>query len=95
MNGKTVVIRSVERIVPLNGDIAETSSRSAWRARSSASTRARSYPKRPRRRLPKIGYQRALSAEGILSLRPTVVIGTTEAGPPTVIEQLRAAGVTW
>lgn len=43
--------------------------------------------------LPRIGYQRQLSAEGILSLRPTVVLATSEAGPPTVIQQLKNAGV--
>jgi ABC-type hemin transport system, periplasmic component len=42
---------------------------------------------------PKVGYARALSAEGVLSLRPTVVIASAEAGPPTVIAQLRDAGV--
>lgn len=40
-----------------------------------------------------IGYQRALAAEGILSLKPTVLIGTPEAGPPPVLDQLKAAGV--
>ena len=44
-------------------------------------------------RLPKVGYFRQLSAEGILALRPEVVIGTDQAGPPTVLEQLRSAGV--
>jgi len=44
-------------------------------------------------RLPQIGYQRALAAEGILGLDPTLVIGTDEAGPPEVIEQLRGSGV--
>lgn len=44
-------------------------------------------------RTPKVGYQRQLSAEGLLSLRPDVLLTTDEAGPPTVIEQLRAAGV--
>ncbi|MBF8779923.1 heme/hemin ABC transporter substrate-binding protein [Pseudomonas fulva] len=43
--------------------------------------------------LPSIGYQRALSAEGILSLRPDILAGTEEMGPPPVLEQLRAAGV--
>ena len=43
--------------------------------------------------LPKIGYQRALSAEGILSLKPDLVIHTDEAGPKTVIEQLKTANV--
>jgi len=43
--------------------------------------------------LPKIGYQRQLSAEGILSLRPNILVGTEEMGPPPVLSQLRTAGV--
>lgn len=42
---------------------------------------------------PRVGYQRALSAEGILALRPTLVIGTEDAGPPPVLDALRRAGV--
>jgi iron complex transport system substrate-binding protein len=42
---------------------------------------------------PKVGYMRALSAEGLLSLKPDAVIGTTEAGPVVVLDQLRTAGV--
>lgn len=42
-------------------------------------------------RLPKIGYFRALSTEGILSLGPTLLIATDQAGPPAVISQLKAA----
>lgn len=44
-------------------------------------------------RTPKVGYLRQLSAEGLLSLRPTTVLGTDEAGPPAVLAQLRQAGV--
>lgn len=44
-------------------------------------------------RLPKVGYQRTLSAEGILALSPDLVIVSDEAGPPATIEQLRNAGV--
>jgi iron complex transport system substrate-binding protein len=44
-------------------------------------------------RLPQIGYQRAIAAEGVLSLRPTLVIASEEAGPPAALTQLRAAGV--
>lgn len=43
--------------------------------------------------LPSIGYQRQLSAEGILSLRPQVLVGTEEMGPPPVMAQIRSAGV--
>lgn len=42
---------------------------------------------------PSIGYQRSLSAEGILSLRPDILIGTEEMGPPPVISQVRSAKV--
>jgi iron complex transport system substrate-binding protein len=43
--------------------------------------------------LPSIGYQRSLSAEGILSLRPDIIIGTEEMGPPPVLAQVKAAKV--
>jgi iron complex transport system substrate-binding protein len=43
--------------------------------------------------LPSIGYQRQLSAEGILSLRPQILVGTEETGPPPVLSQVRSAGV--
>lgn len=41
----------------------------------------------------KVGYLRQLSAEGLLSLKPDAVVGTTEAGPPVVLDQVRSAGV--
>jgi iron complex transport system substrate-binding protein len=44
--------------------------------------------------LPSVGYARALSAEGVLSLRPSLVLAGAEAGPPAVLRQLEAAGLT-
>ncbi len=35
-----------------------------------------------------VGYHRALSAEGILSLKPTVVVNDGNIGPPSVLQQL-------
>ncbi|WP_083385949.1 hemin ABC transporter substrate-binding protein [Methylomonas sp. LWB] len=43
--------------------------------------------------LPQVGYMRTLSAEGVLSLKPDLVLASAHAGPPAVLEQLRAAGV--
>ncbi len=43
--------------------------------------------------LPQVGYMRALSAEGVLSLKPTLILATTAAGPATTLDQLRATGV--
>ncbi|MDX2081484.1 MAG: ABC transporter substrate-binding protein [Terrimicrobiaceae bacterium] len=39
-------------------------------------------------KLPQVGYQRALSAEGIASLNPDLVILPATAGPPTAVAQL-------
>jgi iron complex transport system substrate-binding protein len=44
-------------------------------------------------RLPRVGYMRALSAEGVLSMRPQALIATAEAGPATVLAQIRSTGV--
>lgn len=44
-------------------------------------------------KLPKVGYARQLSAEGILSMNPTQVFVTEDAGPPEVIDQVEKAGV--
>ncbi|CAN5705094.1 hemin ABC transporter substrate-binding protein [soil metagenome] len=45
------------------------------------------------RALPQVGYMRALSAEGVLSLRPSLVIATTAAGPASTLDQLKATGI--
>ncbi|AZZ95428.1 hemin ABC transporter substrate-binding protein [Hahella sp. KA22] len=45
--------------------------------------------------MPKIGYERSLSAEGILALRPDAVLASEDAGPPSVLRQLKSAGATW
>lgn len=42
---------------------------------------------------PNVGYLRALSAEGILSLQPDLLLTTQDAGPSNVLQQLRHAGL--
>jgi iron complex transport system substrate-binding protein len=43
--------------------------------------------------LPKAGYLRRLSAEGLLSLAPDLVLASPAAGPDAALNALRAAGV--
>jgi iron complex transport system substrate-binding protein len=45
------------------------------------------------RRVPTVGYHRALTAEGILSLRPTLILHDGNIGPPHVVEQLHQLGI--
>jgi len=47
----------------------------------------------PQPKLPRVGYYRMISTEGILSMRPDLVLGTEDAGPPHVIKQIRQTGV--
>ncbi len=42
---------------------------------------------------PKVGYQRSLSTEGVLALKPRIVFAAHEAGPPAALTQIRGAGV--
>lgn len=44
-------------------------------------------------KLPKVGYHRAVSSEGVLSLKPDLIVHTEESGPAAALEQLRGAKV--
>jgi iron complex transport system substrate-binding protein len=43
--------------------------------------------------LPQLGYFRQVSAEGVLSLNPSVVLAIEGSGPQTSLDQIEAAGV--
>lgn len=90
--GEDVTVEDVSRIIPLNGNIAETIFALGLGSNVVATDTSALYPEEALA-LPKIGYQRELNAEGILAMSPTVVIGDQGAGPPEVLDQVRAAGV--
>lgn len=88
--GKSVTVTSVDRIIPLDGDVAEVVFALGLGDNVVATDLSATYPPEADAK-PEIGYQRSLTPEPILAFSPTVLIGTTLAGPPEVIEQLRAA----
>ena len=92
--GKTVVITSSERIVSLNGSTTEILFALDVGDNVVGCDASSTYPKGVREKLPSVGYQYGLNAEGILSLNPTLVIGRDDVRPPQVVQQLRMAGVT-
>ncbi len=91
-DGNEITVSDVSRIVVLNGDLAEVVFALGLGENVVGVDTSATYPPEARER-PKIGYQRSLNAEGILSLQPTVIIGSELAGPPPVIEQIKSAGV--
>jgi iron complex transport system substrate-binding protein len=83
---------AAERIIPVNGDLAEVVYALGLGDQVVATDISATYPAEAQD-TPKIGYQRALVAETILSFEPTVILADDNAGPPEVLEQVRSAGV--
>ncbi len=52
------------------------------------------YPPEQTKKLTTVGYHRMLSAEGIISLDPTLVVHDGNIGPANVLPQLEKAGIT-
>ncbi|WP_161787605.1 heme/hemin ABC transporter substrate-binding protein [Pseudohaliea rubra] len=80
------------RIAVAGGSLAEILYALGEEARIVAVDRTATYPVAARE-LPQIGYVRNLSAEGLLSLQPTLVLGEHDMGPPAVVDQLSALGL--
>ncbi|MEO1061621.1 MAG: ABC transporter substrate-binding protein [Actinomycetota bacterium] len=90
--GEEVVVESIERILPLDGDVAEVVFALGLGDRVVATDISATFPPAADA-LPEIGYQRALAAEPIIDFAPTVVLGTDLAGPPETIQALEAVGI--
>jgi len=84
--------RAPARVISVGGSMTEIVYALGMGAKLIATDTTSIFPEAAQR-LPKVGYQRSLSAEGVLSLKPDLIIASGDAGPPTAIEQLRNARV--
>ncbi len=91
VTGAVVTVESIERIIPLDGDIAEVVFALGLDERVVATDLSATYPPEADA-LPQIGYQSALSAEPIAAFEPTVLLATALAGPPETLDALRRLG---
>jgi iron complex transport system substrate-binding protein len=78
------------RIVSVGGSVTETVFALGAGARIIAVDSTSRFPAEVRS-LPQIGYLRALAPEGLIALRPDLLLLSDEAGPPQAIAVLRAA----
>lgn len=83
---------AARRIVTVGGAITETVYALGLGGEVVAADTSSIFPEEAKK-LPQVGYQRALSAEGVVALKPTLVLASHDAGPPAVIEQIKASGV--
>ncbi|MEM9123523.1 MAG: ABC transporter substrate-binding protein [Pseudomonadota bacterium] len=81
-----------QRVVSVGGEVTEIVYALGQADRVVATDTTSLFPAAARN-TPKVGYMRNLAAEGILSLRPDLVILTGSAGPKPTLDQLREARI--
>jgi iron complex transport system substrate-binding protein len=81
-----------QRVVTLGGDVTEIVYALGEGQRLVGRDATSIYPQEAES-LPNVGYFRQLGAEGVLSLRPDLILAATLAGPPEALKQIAGAGV--
>lgn len=81
-----------ERVLPLGGSVTEIVYALDQGDRVVGVDASSIYPEAATEK-PDVGYYRQLSAEGVLSLDPDIILALEGTGPPAVLDQLRNADV--
>ena len=81
-----------QRVVTLGGSVTEIAVALGAQDRLVARDSTSTYPAEITA-LPDVGYIRALSPEGVLSVSPDLILAEADAGPPAAVDVLNAAGV--
>jgi iron complex transport system substrate-binding protein len=91
--GRTVDVKDASRIVSVGGAVTEILYALGLADRIVAVDSTSLFPAEALRQKPNVGYMRALSAEGVLGLNPSLVLAIEGAGPKETIAVLEAATV--
>lgn len=81
------------RIISIGGSVTELLYEFGMENRVVAVDTTSVFPARALQEKPNVGYMRQLSAEGILSLNPSLILAIEGAGPPDVIEVMKKASI--
>jgi iron complex transport system substrate-binding protein len=91
--GTPVGLVDPARVVSIGGTVTEILYDLGLEDRVVAVDTTSTEPPRALTEKPNVGYMRALSAEGVLSMAPTLILATESAGPPEVIDLLAQSSV--
>lgn len=91
-DGMEVMITDKSRIVSIGTAVTETIFALDAAENVVAADESSLYPDEAAN-LPKVSFTRNLSAEGVLSMSPSLILASGAAGPESSIRQIRAAGV--
>lgn len=89
----TALAQSTDRIVVAGGVITEVLYALGLQDRIVGIDSTSQFPPEALKQKPNIGYVRALSAEGVLSLKPSLIMLIDGAGPPDAVSLLNESGV--
>lgn len=81
-----------ERVVTLGGSVTEIVYQLEQGARLVGDDLSSLYPDAATR-LPRVGYYRSVPVEGVLALKPDLVLASEQAGPPDALKRLGDVGV--
>lgn len=82
-----------ERIVSIGGAVTEILYALGYDSRIAAIDTTSLYPPDALKTKPNVGYMRALSAEGVLSVKPSLIVASEGSGPPAALAALQESGV--
>ena len=91
--GESESEQRADKIISIGGSITEIVYELGEQDRLAAVDDTSLYPSEALSRFPSVGYVRRLSSENILALKPDMILTSNDAGPPEVVEQLKASGV--
>ncbi len=91
VDGHDVTVRSADRIVPLTGALSEIVFTLGLGDHVVARDVTATFEQA--KKLPVVTRAHDVSAEGVLSLKPTLVLAETTTGPAEAVDQIRDAGI--
>ncbi len=94
-SGRQVAVSDTSRILAIGGDVTEILYALGAGDKIIAIDSTSQYPAEALKAKANVGYLRSLSAEGVLSTNPTVIIAGKDAGPPPVVAVLKSSSIPY
>lgn len=93
--GRTVQIADASRILAIGGDVTEIIYALGADGRLVGVDSTSQFPPTALKEKANVGYMRALSTEGVISVGATLIVASERAGPPEVVKTLKTTSVPY
>ena len=93
--GRSVAVDDATRILSIGGDVTEILYALGAGDRVVGVDTTSQFPPEALKEKKSVGYMRALSSEGVISVGATVVLASESSGPPEVVKTLKASSVPY